>query len=118
MKVGIDVDMSTNIAEGYLIMEFKKRELIKKGKLDMDVYVRFYCHYPDYALKEMYGTENPVGVKRIMTDVELTGKDLWEMYQEDKKGIDSFIGDSLTEPFDDYTLLHMADSVNAYRGLE
>lgn len=118
MKIGTDVDMSTNIAEGYMIMEFKKRELITKGKLNREVYVRFYKHCPDYVLFEMYGTDKLVGQPTIMEDTTLSAEDVWETYLEDKDSIDSFCGvQGRIFPQDEYDLLNLASDVSSYKGL-
>lgn len=85
MKIGVDVSLATCKKDGYLIMEFKKRELVVKGKLATNVHVRFFAHIPDYCLEEKYGTANPVGVSTIITDVIYSANDVWELYQQHKK---------------------------------
>lgn len=118
MKIGIDVNMSTNIAEGYLIAEFKKRELFTKGKLNPNVEMRFFAHLPDFILEEIYGTAKPVGVSILCTDVYLSANDLWEMYEQDKCGIDSVCGiTGRIFPENEWDMLNLAADINAYKGL-
>lgn len=113
MKIGTDIDMQTNIYEGYQIMEFKKRELFTKGKLNKGVYCRFYRYFPYYTLYR-----NAVGVKKIYEDIELCADDLWELYHENKEGIDFFIGDSHKYPICEYDMLRLASDISLYCGLE
>lgn len=118
MRIGLDVDSQTNIKEGYLIMEFKKRELMPKGILNPETSCRFLQHVPDYVLEEMYGSVRPVGQSTLITDQYLNANDLWKMYKNDKESIDSLIGEQLEFPTDEYYLLRLADAINSYCGLE
>ena len=117
MKLGTDVDMQTNIKEGYMIMDFKKRELIVKGILQKDVHVEFYRHYPDYILEEIYGTTNPIGVVRIIQSDVITAQDVWGKYQEHKEAVDKFCGLSHEFPTCEGSLLSLASDLDAYCGL-
>lgn len=118
MKIGTDIDMPTNIKEGYTIMEYKKRELFTKGVLNPDITCRFYKHYPDYILKEIYGSENPIGegVFRIYEDNNYYANMLWELYEPMKDKIDKFVGreENLVFPTDEYDMLTMYDELSAY----
>lgn len=118
MKIGTDVDFGTCRAEGYLMMEYKKRELISKGVLNPNTAVRFFAHYPDYCLEEIYGTPNPVGIKTILTDIDLSANDVWGLYLEDKESIDSFCGLSHEFPTCEFSLLNLASDVKSYKGLD
>ena len=46
MKIGMDISIAECRRSGYLVMDFKKRELIKKGKLDKDAVVIFSASDP------------------------------------------------------------------------
>jgi hypothetical protein len=118
MKLGTDVCLQTCKKEGYLIMDFKKRELFIKGEFQKDVNVRFFKHYPDYVLKDIYGTENPVGEVTIMMDIDLSAEDVWESYQQDKESIDSCAGLSHEFPTCEGSLLSLASDIEGYKGLE
>lgn len=118
MKIGIDIDMTTNIKEGYTIMEFNKRELFTKGKLNTNISCRFFKHLPDYILLEMYGSENPVGygVSRIYEDNNCDANTLWEMYCDNREKIDKFAGreETLSFPVDEHDMLNLYDDMSAY----
>lgn len=116
MKIGIDGSMDVNIAEGYGIMEFKKRELFPNGTFDPDCSVRFFAHYPEYVLEELYGTRNPVGVKRLVRDTWMSANEAWEIYLSKKDSIDSFVGQEGEREFptEEYGLLHLIDDLNSY----
>lgn len=116
MKIGMDIDMSTNIAEGYTICEFKKKELYKNGVFDPDCAVRFYAHIPDYLKKEM---GIGIGEKQLILDTYLSANDVYDMYMQHQKEIDRMSGQDKREvPQNEIELLHLADDVNAYCGLE
>lgn len=118
MKIGTDVSLDVCRNEGYLMMEFKKRELIKKGVLDPECDVRFYQHLPDYCLRETYGTERPVGTPTICLNVWLNANDIWDLYQRNAKSIDETCGINDREfPQDEYDLLSLASDIDGYSGL-
>ena len=117
MRIGTDVSLETCRKEGYLMMEFKKRELVIKGELQKDVDVEFIEHYPDYVLKEMYGSENPVGVSTIMHRSIYDANDIWSLYMEDKESIDKCAGFSHEFPTNEYELLSLASDINGYKGI-
>jgi hypothetical protein len=108
----MDVNMSTNIAEGYMIMEYKKRDLIKDGKLDPECYCRFLQHWPDYVRR----SEGWFGRKRLLLDIELNTNELWERYAEYKKDIDRFVGYERTYPETPCDLMVLAGEVQSYCG--
>ena len=118
MKIGTDVCLNTCRKEGYLMMEFKKRKLIVRKELQKDVVVRFYQHYPDYVLEDMYGCENPVGERTIMMDVNYSANEIWFLYLEHKEEIDSFVGLSHEFPTCEYSLLSLASDVDSYKSLD
>ena len=119
MRIGTDGSLNTCKEEGYLMMEFKVRELFSKKVFQPDALCRFIAHYPDYVLKDIHGTENPVGQKTLIVDALYSANDLWECYQLKAEGIDSFTGMEGREfPTCEYTLLQLADDVNSYSGIE
>lgn len=118
MRIGTDIDMSTNIKEGYMILEFKKRDLINKGQLNPDADLRFIRHLPDYILEEQYGTPRPVGINTIYIDVYHTPDTLWELYQQHKESIDETAGLEHEYPTNEYQLVSLASDVDGYCGLE
>ena len=118
MKIGIDVNMATNRKEGYTIIEFKKSELIQNKVLNLDCVIRVFNHYPDYYLMEKYGSEKPFGVPTINIDEFISVKSVWELYQKDKKGIDSVSGLNFNLPKNEWEVLNLCDAVLSYIGLQ
>lgn len=116
MRIGTD-SISTCIAEGYLMMDYKVRELMPKGKLNPDAYVRIIGHFPDYILADIRKKEKTIGVPRLVLDVAYTVNGIWELYLEHKEGIDSFIGGSHEFPSDPHDVLAIASDINPYCGL-
>jgi len=119
MKFGIDCSMEVNISEGYMICEYRKKDIIKDGIFSKDARIRFFRHYPDYVLHEIYGTDKPVGQRTIFVDEYFSSNELYEMYLEDKDDIDSFIGMEYHEaPKDIHGALNMASDIDLYKGLK
>lgn len=124
MRIGLDIDMDTNRAEGYLMAEFKVRELYPKGRkkeIDPDCPIRFLAHLPGYVIKEIYGGPIvPVGHSRLSLDVEYSINDLWEKYQDNKENIDSVVGreEPIGIPTCEHSALHLASDIDSYMGLE
>lgn len=128
MKIGTDVSLRECMASGYLMMEFKKRELFPKhlkGKMDTDCYVTFSAtmahisHTGNGYIKEP-GT--PAYKLYSLYDCGHTFETLMEIYNDHKDGINQMCGMSheereLDNP-NEYTFLHLASDVNAYCGLE
>jgi hypothetical protein len=111
MRIGTDVSIQTCRAEGYMVIDYPVHAF-RKDPLYTDC--RFTDSYPDYARLHYVG--EPI----IRTDIKLNYKDLWEKYIDNKKGIDSMIGDAhwfkeVPEPYD---LLLLASDINSYCGLE
>ena len=118
MRIGLDVNMDTNIAEGYGILEFKKRELYVKGQFNPKCDVRFIRHYPEYIKDEMVGNyTSRVGIP-LMVDTSISAQDAYEQYQRHASSIDSFCGtEPRTVPSDEYELLNLASDIDQYCGL-
>lgn len=112
MRIGTDLSLKVCSEEGYLMMDYKKRELITKGKLNADVKVRFMSHVPPYVEKRYVGESIT-----LMTDVELSANDVWEKYLQHKESVDSCCGLSHEFPTCEYSLLSLASDVDGYCGL-
>lgn len=119
MRIGTDGSLTVCKNDGYLMMDYKTKELFPKGVFDPNAQVRFMAHYPDYILKEMKDSGNWfVGQSTLMTDTSLSANNLWEIYLRHKDGIDSCSGTSYEFPKDEYEMLTLADSINPYCGLD
>ncbi len=113
MRIGTDVSLKECSQEGYLMMDFKKRELITKGKLNPDAKVYFLAHVPPYVEERYVG--HPIS---LVTDVTLSANDVWNLYQQHQKSIDETCGmDAREFPTCEYSLLSLASDVDAYCGL-
>lgn len=117
MRIGTDISLKTCKDEGYLMMEYKVKELTPKSGFNADANVRFISYIPDYLLKEMGHTDNLDG-SPLLLDVTLNTIDVWELYQDSKSDIDEFCDEDhkfTTTPSD---LLNLASAVNSYCGLD
>ncbi len=104
--IGQDIDIDTNINEGYMMLDFNEDEEFNK-----DTDCRIYCYWPEYT--EYKG--------EILIDVTLSFNDVLEMYKEDEESINSFAETNLHVNFEIptvYDLLNLSSDVNAYKGLE
>jgi len=121
MKIGTDINLSTCRAEGYLMMEFNKNKLIKKGKLVQDCDVNFkatlgYLSHDENG-KPLYPSES----NNYQLNVSMCWNDVCEIYKDKKAAIDSFAETDKHINFDnptEYDLLNLASDVNSYCGLE
>ena len=125
MKIGTDVSLKVCRQEGYMMCEFKVKELFPKGRsegIDKDYCLRFFKHYPKYILEQMYGEKGPLlGTKTIYFDELLSTNDLWEKYLENSEIIDCTVGVEHGErkfPVDEYDILILADDIDVYCGLK
>ena len=110
MRIGEDVSIQTCRDEGYMVMDYPVYKL-RDNPYNTDC--RFTRSLPEYVRESIPGT------KIIYLDVYLNWDDLWEMYQENKEGIDSFIGSEYTYEDAKYPnmLLRIASDIDAYCGL-
>jgi len=102
--LGTDISLDICKSEGYLMVKFDARR-----KFTKNLEVRFIRYWPDYT--------DLAGEQCVNTFCSVV--DVWEAYQGDKKGIDSFADmdyNDINEISDIYTFLHFADSVDAYNG--
>jgi hypothetical protein len=131
MKIGTDVSIAECRDSGYMVIEFKKRELIKKGVLQKDVYVecsqsfvadnrwqngRPSCQYGyPFSRHELYS----------VIDVCHSWESIMEFFEKYEKEIMSMCGATSREDYcinfdnpTEYDLLHLISDVNCYMGLE
>ena len=115
MRIGTDVSIEVCRAEGYIVMDYSFTEY----KTDPQaVLFRFTKSYPDH-IRETMGWR--VGDPIIIMDVSFTWDDLWEIYIENKGGIDSMIGGGHHLNLPDIRpreVLNLASNIDAYCGLE
>jgi hypothetical protein len=111
MRIGTDASLSECYREGYLVMEYKKRELMPKGVFNKDCVVRFIEYIPEHLREKVFGDYY------LTTDVSLSFNAVFEQYERYKESIDSSSGYTFQEPESEYDLLTLADNVNSYCGL-
>jgi len=116
MRIGQDVNMDTNIAEGYGILSYRKSDLYVKGVFNPEGIARYYRHFPDYYIAEakQIGQELP----KLLVDTTVSAQDVYEQYLEHAEAIDSFTGtEPRTVPTNEYELLNLAADIDQYCGL-
>ena len=107
--IGTDVSLDTCKDEGYLMVEFDARK-----KFDTEAYYRFYAYFPVCCIEE----SEYIDKNTLITDIDYCAVDLWELYKDDQKSIDSMIGETYKSiPNDIYTLLQLASDISSYKGL-
>lgn len=109
MKIGTDCSLEVCKAEGYLIAEFTKGKLLPRGKFNPDCSVNFYRYYPEYLEEE--------GITGKQAEFYMTANEIWEIYESKQAEINSYIGEEIKFPTNEYELLNLADSVDSYLGL-
>lgn len=116
MKIGQDINMSTNIAEGYGILSFRKSDLYTKGQFNPTGEARFYRHYPDYVIAEAKASWTTL--PKFLVDTTVSAADVYDQYLSHADGIDSFCGtERRTIPANEYELLNLASDIDQYCGL-
>jgi len=110
MRIGQDVSIQVCRDEGYMVMDYPVYKL-RKDPIETDC--RFTRSLPEYVRESIPGT------KIIYIDTYLNWNDLWKMYQENKKGIDSMIGESYryNDCEEPYKILNLAMDIDMYCGL-
>lgn len=108
MIIGTDLSLSVCKAEGYGMLEYNGRKRFSPSE-----YYRYFNHWPEYVNPELVGSE-------IQTDTRISWNDLIDIYNRNKQALDSFADDLpvLTTKPGYYNLLHLADTINAYQGLD
>ena len=130
MKIGTDISIAECRDSGYMVIEFKKRELIKKGVLQKDVEVECSQSLPHdgHCDRWQYGTPM-IGYRYhelwSVIDVSHSWNSIMEMFEEREKDIMSCCGASNREEYGinfdnptEYDLLNLISDVNMYCGLE
>ena len=127
MKIGTDWSIATCRDEGYMVIEFKKRELIKKGVLQKDVFVE--CTQ-SLAVDDRWKNGRPqIGYTRnelySVLDIEHSWESIMEFFEMHENDIMSMCGANNREEYcinfdypNEYDLLHLISDVNSYMGLE
>jgi hypothetical protein len=128
MKIGTDVSLAECRDSGYLVIEFKKRELIKKGVLQKDV-----CVHCTISNPEAWENGRPlIGFTTYDAKYPLYLVDTWydwdaaiETFEQYEKEILSMCGFKNRDEYqidfenpDEYDLLHLLSDISAYCGLE
>jgi len=115
MRIGTDVSIKECRDSGYTVMDFKVKGLYPDGRkngIDINYPARFTVSMPLYARRGY------IGEKIIYIDVLLSWADLWEVYTENKKSIDSMIGGKHeNNNIGEYELLNLASDIDSYMGL-
>lgn len=118
MKIGQDINMRTNIEEGYAILEFKKRDLYIKGQFNPDGVARFIKHYPDYIKDEMVQYGGSKTRIPLMVNTTISANEVFEEYMQHADSINRYCGLSRRNvPSNEYELMSLADDVDMYCGL-
>ncbi len=112
MRIGTDLSLAECSREGYLMMDYKARELMTKGKLNPDVEVRFFAHVPDYCEERYVG--QPIS---LITDVNRTANEVWQRYLDSKAEIDKCAGLEHEFPTCAGSLLSLANDIDHYKGI-
>lgn len=114
--IGTDVDLRTNVDEGYMIAQYDPR---KKFTLDSDI--KLIQYYPAYIREEMEERGQKIkGAGKRVVDTTVTPREIWSDYMAHKKQIDNFADTKLkniNEIKDPYSAMNLADSIQAYNGV-
>lgn len=110
MIIGTDVSIKECKDSGYMMIQYDGRK-----KFNQNEYYTFIQYLPDYIRKESHLT---LAQAKQWTTANV--KDIWELYQDHKTGIQSFADyhvENMEDIKDYYDLLNLADIVNAYCGI-
>jgi hypothetical protein len=130
MKIGTDVSLSECRDSGYMVIEFKKRELIKKGVLQKDVYVECSQSWPHDDCGPRWQNGKPmIGYTSeelwIVKDIWHSWETIMSMFESHEKSIMDMSGCKTREEYfvdfdnpTEYDLLSLISDVNSYCGLE
>lgn len=112
MRIGMDVSIQVCRDEGYMVMDYPVYAFRKEPQ---NTDCRFTKSIPEYAREEWF-----VGETILCVDQTLNYNELWEMYQDNLNGINSFIGGFHVwkeNPTPD-NLLILASDIDSWCGLE
>lgn len=124
MRIGTDVSLQTCMDEGYTVMDYAVRKLFPRGRkngIDKDCQCSFSASWPLDCRSSVATPNDPFGMRRRF-DTTYSWNDLLERYGRHKAGIDSccdFANCSTNfENPTEWDMLHLADCIAAYCGLE
>ena len=103
MKIGTDASFDVCQGEGYMMIEYAGRK-----PFNTDTEINCIAYWPVY--------DPLMGGLRLSSTFR--AKDLFEIYEDNKKGIDSFIGGSHEMPDSYYDTLNLASDIDGYLGLD
>lgn len=104
--IGTDINIETCIAEGYTMVKFDARK-----KFNVNTEYQILEYYPEYC-------EGIAG--QIRTDIYYSFNELLELYNNHKKGVNSFAETDKYVNFKDpciYDFLNLASDLSSYMGL-
>ena len=125
MKIGTEVSIAECRRSGYMVMEFKKRDLIKKGVLDKDCEVTLSVSFPESwndAGKPMIGFD--WWSLWSLEPIRYTFNDLMEILDNPEylEQVESCCDWKNCKPNletpTEYDLLHLASDIHNVRGIE
>lgn len=114
MLLGTDVSIDVCKAEGYTMIKFDGRKAFDRTKE-----YEIFAHYPNYCIED---SDGEIKKNDKVFEAYLNFDDLMELYEKDKEGIDSLVGNHKSHYYDFenptyYDFLHLADDINSYKGL-
>jgi hypothetical protein len=122
MRIGTDMSIAECRCSGYMVMDFKKRELLKKGVLNKDCPVTLSISNPEGwndTGRPMIGSGYPLW---SLTPTEYSWNDLMDLLDEkSREGIESCCDWKNCQPNldtpNEYDLLHLASDISSYMSL-
>ena len=123
MRIGTDISIAECRCSGYMVMDFKKRELFSNGVLNKKAYATFSVSFPmawNDAGKPTIGTSLPLW---SLEPTELNWDDLMSYIENPdcRKSVESICDWKNCVPnFDnptEYDMLHLASDINVVMGL-
>lgn len=106
IRIGTYIDLATCRNEGYMTVLVDRSDL--DGDLDPEKVFKFGQTWPRWQNGGRFQKYNTRGA---------TANNLWKIYQDHKKDIDSFCGDpDRAFPKSVYDLLRLSDDLEAYGG--
>lgn len=113
MIIGTDSSLAECRAEGYMMIEFNKRSLVKKRVLQQDCYVRAFR-------TRGYLPHNEEGKPPYVTDTLISWADAVAIYISHKNALDNFVGTNKIINFENpsvHDLLQLLSDIDAHCGL-
>ena len=112
MRIGEDVSIQECRDSGYWVMDYSVAAWKDDARTCL---VSLTRSYPLYIREEMGWS---VGDPMIAETVVISWEDVWDIYVDHKKEIDSFIGGQFFDYPTPHELLFVASAVSSYCGLE